>query len=101
MTDWKLARLFLSVALPKDDNGRQGGVWRFKYQDIPHGDVVMYISIIPSILRGRHHATTKETICKDCEKLKKEIAFRRDLAGRYKALCGRLREARVARPDRT
>jgi hypothetical protein len=91
--------------LPKDDNGRQGGVWRFKHQDIPHGDVVMYISIIPSILRRRNHATTKETICKDCEKFKKKIAFWRDLAGRYKAsidaLYGRLREARVARADRT
>src|SRR5271154_536975 len=65
----------------------------------------MYISIIPSILRRRNHATTKETICKDCEKLKKKIAFWRDLAGRYQAstdaLYGRLREARVARADRT
>jgi hypothetical protein len=65
----------------------------------------MYISIIPSILRRRNHATTKETICKDCEKLKKKIAYWRDLAGRYKAsidaLYGRLREARVARADRT
>src|ERR1700734_1862191 len=53
----------------------------------------------------RNHATTKETICKDCEKLKKKMAVWRDLAGRYKAsidaLYGRLREARVARADRT
>jgi hypothetical protein len=53
----------------------------------------------------RNHATTKATICKDCEKLKKRIDFWRDLAGRYKAsidaLYGRLREARVARADRT
>ena len=65
----------------------------------------MYISIIPSILRRRNHATTKETICKDCEKLKNKIAFWRDLAGRYKAsidaLYGRLGEARVARAERT
>jgi hypothetical protein len=65
----------------------------------------MYISLIPLKLCRRNHATTKETICKDGEKLKKKIAFWRDLAGRYKAsidaLYGRLREARVARADRT
>jgi hypothetical protein len=78
---------------------------RFKYQDIPHGDVVMYISIIPLKSCRRNHAATKETICKDCEKLKKKIAFWRDLAGRYNAsidaVYGRPREARIARAGRT